>query len=170
MTRRLYDAIVPAGGAAVRLGGIDKPKVDVGGVALIDRVRDALAGASRIVVVGSDVGGGPAAAVVAGLEQVTAEIVVLLASDMPFVTTVTVQRLVDAVDVDGAVAVGTDGQPQWLLSAWRASSLRAAELKPSGSLRAALQPLSWSAIAVDDVGLTDCDTPEDLRRARELAR
>ena len=170
MTRATYDAIVPAGGAAVRLGGIDKANVDVGGVRIIDRVHAALAGASRVVVVGSDVDGGPAAAVVTGLEQVTAEFVVLIAADMPFVTRDIVQRLVDEVTGDGAVAMGADGQPQWLLSAWLTASLRASELKPACSLRTALQPLDWRAVAVEDVGLIDCDTPEDLRRARELAR
>ncbi|MFE9042808.1 DUF6457 domain-containing protein [Streptomyces sp. NPDC007818] len=47
-----YDAVVLAGGAARRLGGVDKPGVRVGGRALLDRVLAACAGAGRTVVVG----------------------------------------------------------------------------------------------------------------------
>ncbi|MEU8881578.1 DUF6457 domain-containing protein [Streptomyces hydrogenans] len=48
-----YDAVVLAGGAARRLGGVDKPGVRVGGRALLDRVLAACAGARRTVVVGA---------------------------------------------------------------------------------------------------------------------
>jgi molybdopterin-guanine dinucleotide biosynthesis protein A len=170
MTSSSYDAIIPAGGAAARLGGIDKSAAVVGGARIIDRVLAAVAGASHVVVVGSDVGGGPAAAVAAGLAEVTAELVVLVAADMPFVNRSVVQQLIDHVHDDGAVAMGADDQPQWLLSAWRTAALRGADLRPSSSLRAALQPLTWGAVVVDDIGLIDCDTPDDLQRARELAR
>ncbi|MFB7281741.1 DUF6457 domain-containing protein [Streptomyces hydrogenans] len=47
-----FDAVVLAGGAARRLGGVDKPGVRVGGRALLDRVLAAVAGARRTVVVG----------------------------------------------------------------------------------------------------------------------
>ncbi|MGW6555574.1 NTP transferase domain-containing protein [Streptomyces sp. NPDC055051] len=47
-----YDAVVLAGGAARRLGGVDKPGVRVGGRALLDRVLAACAGARLTVVVG----------------------------------------------------------------------------------------------------------------------
>ncbi|MGW0901366.1 NTP transferase domain-containing protein, partial [Streptomyces goshikiensis] len=36
-----YDAIVLAGGAARRLGGVDKPALPVGARTLLDRVLDA---------------------------------------------------------------------------------------------------------------------------------
>lgn len=184
MIRPPYDAIVPAGGAATRLGGIDKPGVEIGGRRIIDRVLDALASAARIVVVGDTVQlpdgvvtahdpepeCGPAGAVAAGLAHITAVVVVLVAADMPFVTRPLVERLVTDVRDDGAIAVGHDGQPQWLLSAWRTDALRAAGLTPSSSLRAALQPLAWQSTPVDATELLDCDTPDDVLRARELAR
>lgn len=47
-----HDAVVLAGGAARRLGGVDKPGVRVGGRPLLDRVLAACAGARRTVVVG----------------------------------------------------------------------------------------------------------------------
>ena len=185
MIRPPYDAIVPAGGGAVRLGGIDKPGVDIGGRRIVDRVIDALADAAQVVVVGGGVASsrdnvitcgdvqpdcGPAGAVVSGLLHVTAVLVVLVAGDMPFVTAELVEQLVSGVTDDGVVAIGADGRPQWLLSAWRTDALRAAGLRPSGSMHVALQPLRWQSLHVDALQLLDCDTPDDVRRARELAR
>ncbi|MFF9503353.1 DUF6457 domain-containing protein [Streptomyces sp. NPDC014656] len=77
-----YDAVVLAGGAARRLGGVDKPGVRVGGRALLDRVLAACAGARRTVVVGDPrptvrpvdwtreerIGSGPLAALDAGAD------------------------------------------------------------------------------------------------------
>jgi len=50
------DAIVLAGGRASRLGGIDKPRIEIGGRTLLDGVLDALAsaGCDRIVVAGPE--------------------------------------------------------------------------------------------------------------------
>ncbi|WP_374119938.1 NTP transferase domain-containing protein, partial [Streptomyces sp. LS1784] len=47
-----YDAIVPSGGTARRLGGADKPGLTVGEATLLDRVLAACAGARTTVVVG----------------------------------------------------------------------------------------------------------------------
>ncbi|MFF6775602.1 DUF6457 domain-containing protein [Streptomyces sp. NPDC012637] len=80
-----YDAIVLAGGAARRLGGADKPGVRVGGRPLLDRVLAACRDAGRIVVVAEPratahpvewareepPGGGPVAALDAGLRRLT---------------------------------------------------------------------------------------------------
>ncbi|MCZ9338082.1 NTP transferase domain-containing protein, partial [Streptomyces sp. TRM76130] len=87
-----------AGGAARRLGGADKPGVRVGGRALLDRVLSACAGASATVVVAGPrptarpvvfaredpPGGGPVAALAAGLAHTTADHVVVLSADLPF--------------------------------------------------------------------------------------
>uniref|UniRef100_UPI00055F84E1 molybdenum cofactor guanylyltransferase n=1 Tax=Kitasatospora sp. MBT63 TaxID=1444768 RepID=UPI00055F84E1 len=106
-----YDAVVLAGGAAARLGGADKPGLTVGGRSLLDRVVAACEGADRIVVVGPQratagvrwareepPGGGPVAAVAAGLAQVTADRVLLLAADLPFLDRRTLERLLAALD------------------------------------------------------------------------
>ena len=45
-----YDAVVLAGGAARRLGGVDKPGVRVGGRALLDRVLTLVPMPARIRV------------------------------------------------------------------------------------------------------------------------
>ncbi|MYZ13094.1 NTP transferase domain-containing protein, partial [Streptomyces sp. SID337] len=92
-----YDAVVLAGGGAARLGGADKPGVRVGGRALIDRVLAACSGAGTTVVVAAPrptvrpvvwareepAGGGPLAALDAGLARTTAEQVVVLSADLP---------------------------------------------------------------------------------------
>jgi molybdopterin-guanine dinucleotide biosynthesis protein A len=76
-----YDAVVLAGGGARRLGGVDKPMLDIAGTSLLDRVLEACSGAAATVVVGprrrvgravlwtaeEPPGGGPVAALAAGL-------------------------------------------------------------------------------------------------------
>src|ERR1043165_8927000 len=47
-----FDAIVLAGGGARRLGGVDKPGLEFGGVSMLDRVLEACADAASIAVVG----------------------------------------------------------------------------------------------------------------------
>ncbi|MFF4555199.1 NTP transferase domain-containing protein [Streptomyces sp. NPDC001422] len=106
-----YDAVVLAGGSARRLGGADKPGVRVGGRALLDRVLAACADAAVTVVVAEPratarpvrwaredpPGGGPVAALDAGLRHTTAPYVVVLSADLPFLDEKTVRRLLDAL-------------------------------------------------------------------------
>jgi molybdopterin-guanine dinucleotide biosynthesis protein A len=184
-----WDAVVLAGGASRRMGGRDKVALDVGGRTMLDRVLAAGEGAACTVVVGpprqtsrpvvwcveQPAGGGPAAAVGAGLEHVSAPVVVLLAGDQPLLDPSTVHRLLAAVGaagdgLDGAVAVDDEDAPQWLCSAWWTTSLRASPLAPDTSMRAALGALRWGRVPVGPAAAMDCDTPDDLRRARELAR
>jgi molybdopterin-guanine dinucleotide biosynthesis protein A len=166
---------------------VDKTRLTVGGRALLDRVVDALAGATRVVVVGDErptaravqwtredpVGSGPAAALAAALEQVSAPYVAVLAADLPFLRRADVEALVDAIagaTADGAVLVDGEGQRQWLCSAWRVSALRTADLRPDAALRKALGDLAFVELIApaDGRAVLDCDTPEDLRRAEEL--
>src|SRR5439155_1622599 len=116
-----------------------------------------------------------AAAVAAGLRHVDADTVVLMAGDLPYLTAGFVELLVDAIgDSDGAVPVDDEGEPQWLCSAWRTPALRAVPWSATPSMRAALGglrattpgPLSDASGGAAPWG--DCDTPEQLRRAREL--
>ncbi|WOX23199.1 NTP transferase domain-containing protein [Streptomyces solicathayae] len=142
-----YDAIVLAGGAARRLGGVDKPAVTVGGRPLLDRVLGACRHAGRTVVVGDprstsrpvrwtreeQPGGGPLPGIDAGLRHVEAEVVLVLSADLPFLGEATVRRLVEAVDVgdaadgtdrEAAVVVDAEGREQLLVAAYRTASLR----------------------------------------------
>lgn len=175
-----YDAVVLAGGRSRRMRVADKTVLTVGGVSLLDRVLQAAVNAASVVVVGAErpvrpsvtwvreepPGGGPAAAVSAALRAVSADVVVLLAADLPLLTPAHVDRLVESVTGDGAVYVDATGAEQWLCSAWRTAALRATPLAAGGSLRHALSPLSFQRL-VDLAPAVDCDTPDDLRRAEE---
>lgn len=104
--------VVVAGGAARRLGGVDKPMLEVHGRTLLGRSLDALSGADPLVVVGprrpgvrgvhwtreEPPGTGPAAALAAGLALVDRRRVVVLAGDLYGVTTAVVARLLSALD------------------------------------------------------------------------
>lgn len=185
MTR--FDAVVLAGGQARRLGGVDKPALVVGSRSLLHRVLDAVDDAARVVVVGpprelppgvvqvreSPPGGGPAAALGAGLPQVTAPWVAVLAADLPGLTSavVTVLRTA-ALGHDGAVLVDDDGRDQVLTGVWSTAALTgaAAGRRLAGRpLRVLLDGLDVARVPAADAGVTgwaDCDTPADLARAR----
>ncbi|MCW7941800.1 molybdopterin-guanine dinucleotide biosynthesis protein [Streptomyces hygroscopicus] len=137
----VYDAVVLAGGAARRLGGIDKPGVRVGGRALLDRVLAACSGAATTVVVADPRptarpvvwareeprGAGPVAALDAGLRQTSAAYVVVLSADLPFLEEGTVRRLLDALrqsGAEGAVLTDPEGRDQPLVAAYRSEALR----------------------------------------------
>ncbi|WP_055493887.1 NTP transferase domain-containing protein [Streptomyces sp. TP-A0356] len=137
----VYDAVVLAGGAARRLGGIDKPGVRVGGRALLDRVLAACAGAATTVVVAEPrptsrpvvwareepPGAGPVAALDAGLRGTSAGYVVVLSADLPFLEEGTVRRLLGALresGAEGAVLTDPEGRDQPLVAAYRSAPLR----------------------------------------------
>ncbi|HZF87941.1 NTP transferase domain-containing protein [Streptomyces sp.] len=190
-----YDAVVLAGGAARRLGGADKPAVRVGGRALLDRVLTACAGASTTVVVAAPrpaarpvtwaredpPGGGPLAALDAGLRHTTAEHVVVLSADLPFLDDGTVRRLRAALDgaghADGALLADADGRDQPLVAAYRAAALRrelAALTAAHGALTGLpLRRLTGTLDLVrvpDPVASFDCDTWDDIATARARIR
>jgi len=185
VTSTSYDALVLAGGRSRRMGGGDKTRLLVDDTSLLDRVLGALSPVAGVVVVGAERAtsrvvtwtreepphSGPAAAVAAGLPFVTADVVVLLAGDLPLLTTAFVDRLVAACQPDaGAVPVDGQGFSQWLCSAWPTAVLQGADWSRS-SLRDALGDLPSARLTLDTgaaVPWLDCDTPEDLQRAREL--
>ncbi|MFF2806011.1 NTP transferase domain-containing protein [Streptomyces sp. NPDC058000] len=194
-----YDAIVLAGGAARRLGGADKPALPVGGRALLDRVLATCPDAAVTVVVGparptarpvaqaleDPPGGGPLAALDAGLRHTTAPTVLVLSADLPFLTAATVRALLKAATAggafprDGALLRDAEGRDQPLVAAYRSAPLRR-ELDrlrtDHGTLTGLpLRPL-LSALALARVPDTtstasfDCDTWEDLGTARARIR
>jgi molybdopterin-guanine dinucleotide biosynthesis protein A len=182
--------VVPAGGRAARLGGQAKPQLQVGGRSILAAVLDAVADAEQRVVVGPpqpvppDVllvrehppGGGPVAAIRAGLAQVDAGVVAVLAGDLPFVPPALIAELRRRLTGDGILVVDDAGRDQYLLGVWRTAALRAAVADVAGptSLRRALAPLAvrrWhpQSRPGEPPPWTDCDTPADLARARLLA-
>ncbi|GEM_PF-203035 len=150
VTQEGYAAVILAGGAGRRLGGVDKVAVPVAGRPMLERVLTAVADAATRVVVGpprdglpADVlrvreeppGGGPVAAAAAGLDVLPAAVswVALLAGDLPYLTPEAVALLRAAAadpgldgasTVDGAVLVDSEGRAQLLCGVWRAGALR----------------------------------------------
>ncbi|MEV4712053.1 NTP transferase domain-containing protein [Micromonospora sp. NPDC049374] len=120
-----YAAVVLAGGAGRRMGGRDKPVLAVGGVPMRERVLTAVADASPRILVGPGpaiagvrltrevpAGGGPVAAVAAGLALLDTEVpaVALLAADLPLLTRPAVGDLLSRlhrIDVDRPDDAGT---------------------------------------------------------------
>lgn len=180
--------MVLAGGGARRLGGVDKVMLPVRGRTLLDRTLDAVAGANPVVVVGPErptatpvrwtaedpPGGGPLAAVEAGLRVIDAAdgLVAILAVDHPHLTPDTLVRLRDALRDDprarGAVLAEPGGRAQWLVGVWHLRALREAmpaEVR-NHPVRALLAPLDPLRIPATTAEVSDVDTPSDLRRAR----
>ncbi|WP_327324860.1 molybdenum cofactor guanylyltransferase [Streptomyces sp. NBC_01210] len=190
-----YDAIVLAGGAAKRLGGADKPAVSVGGRALLDRVLGVCRDAGRTVVVGGrrvtvrpvvwareePPGGGPLAALDAGVRQIGAPAVLVLSADLPFLGERTVRQLIDALETSGreaALLTDPGGRDQPLVAAYRTEPLRrelALLATEHGSLaglplRLLTRELDLARIAAEPLASFDCDTWEDISAARARIR
>lgn len=201
-----HDAIVLAGGAARRLGGADKPALSVGGRPLLDRVLAACPDAATTVVVGparptaravvhaleDPPGGGPLAALDAGLRHTTAPTVLVLSADLPFLTAATVRSLLAATRTAGAAGPGgssaprdgamlrdASGRDQPLVAAYRAEPLRRelARLRAAhGSLAGLPLRVLLAELVLERVpdplstASFDCDTWEDISAARARIR
>jgi molybdopterin-guanine dinucleotide biosynthesis protein A len=189
-----FDAVVLAGGRARRLGGADKPMVEVGGIALLDRVLDACsgAGAARVIVVGPErpithevtwvleqpPGGGPAAAVAAALDKCEQDWVGVFAADLPFLDAETIHSLWTTIEAhhaahDGAITLDERGREQWLAAIYRRDALMNAVAEIGGTDRAAglalrrlVEKLRLVPAQVPRRALMDCDTWDDVDAAR----
>ncbi|AZI58044.1 molybdenum cofactor guanylyltransferase [Nakamurella antarctica] len=183
-------AVVLAGGAASRMAGLDKPGLVVGGSTLLETVI-AVVGDVPVVVVGrerklsravifareSPAGGGPAAALAAGLAAldvagVAPHTVALLASDLPGIVPETLMALDWALQSDlaapGVIGLDDDLRPQWLLGVWRLHSLREA-CEAAGDvtgrpLRSVLDLPGVLRLQLSASETMDIDTPGDLDR------
>ncbi|GHD36813.1 hypothetical protein GCM10007147_44410 [Nocardiopsis kunsanensis] len=178
-------AVVLAGGAARRMGGADKPGLVVGGRTLLEGVVSAVRAHrpdTHVVVVGPErpnpraeyvredpPGGGPVPALRAGLARVQAPYTALLAADLPHLDAAALAALEGAcAPGHGAVHSDSTGHPQWLTGLWHTGALRTALRHYEGaSLRGLFGPMEPRLVrSADDRAVTDCDTPEDLERAR----
>lgn len=181
------DAVILAGGEARRMGGADKPALDVAGATLLERVAAAVPHARRTIVVGprrrspeatyvreDPPGGGPVPALRAGLGAVTAPWFALLAGDLPFLLPRHVRALCEAAQEHaGAVYLDSQERQQWLLGVWHTGTVRSALAGYSGAslyrLLAPLDPVALTPEEPDERLTLDCDTPDTLARARALA-
>ncbi len=191
----MFDAIVLAGGSARRLGGLDKAAIEVGGITLLNRALEAVRAARRIVVVGPQrstsievewaqedpPGGGPAAAVAAGMstlgsgqQAVPAAVrVAVLAADIPFAANAISRLLVANPKAPAALAVDSSGHDQYLIAIWRAAALRQRinQVQVLGaSMRMLFDGMTVTRVLVDNIECFDCDTAQDVSQARALAR
>jgi molybdenum cofactor guanylyltransferase len=184
-----FGMIILAGGRAGRLGGQDKPGLTVGDRTLLGSVVAAgtTAGARRVIVVGPEragldrtsfvseepPGAGPVPALRRGLIEVAEPWVAVLAADLPFLREAHIRALLRAAaGHHGAVLADDAGRPQWLAGCWRTGTLRLQAAGYDGtSLHGLLGPLAPVLVSMASAPgqpppWLDCDTPEDLRRAR----
>ena len=179
-------ALVLCGGDSRRLGsdGSDKTAATLGATTVLDHLLDALPADWPVVAVGperpigrsvrwtreSPAGGGPVAAVAAGLRLVDTELLVVLAGDMPFAApaaTGLAAALQDDATTDAVVSADPDGRPNPLLAAYRTAYVREALPDPPADAPArSLLALAHTTVPVDDADALDVDTPEALAAAR----
>lgn len=180
-----YDAVVLAGGAGSRMGGVVKADLRVRGRRLLDLVLDATGGARQVVVVGQvrvpdgvlrtmedPPGQGPAAGLAAGLAALRAPApwVLVLACDLPGAQSATAPLVAAAgatgPQVDGVCLRDDTGKDQWLLALYRAAALRealAGRDLSGASMRSVAAALRLRPVASPDPwAAADVDTWEDL--------
>jgi molybdopterin-guanine dinucleotide biosynthesis protein A len=178
-----FDAIVLAGGAARRLGGADKPMLDVDGAPMLVHVLDAVAAAGIRVVVGplrsidrtviwcheAPPGGGPVAGLAAGLPLTAASTLVVLAADLPRIGPA-IDRLLEALRPQlDAVVLSSGGRRNHLAAAWHRPALVAALGRVGAPQGVSMRALAAGATVAEvaDAGWgDDCDTWSDLARHR----
>jgi molybdenum cofactor guanylyltransferase len=166
---------------------VDKASLRLGGRTFLQRALDAVSAASVIVVVGPQEfagegvhvtqedppGGGPVAGIAAGLERVSAKLVVVLAVDYPLVDAAVVADLIDSLgEADGCVLSDEGGRDQPLAGCFRARRLRAA-IEESPSVTGASVQEAMRSLHIDSIrripAAIDCDTPDDLERLTQVA-
>lgn len=172
-------AIVLVGGASSRMGA-DKASLVVDGEAMADRVVRVLeqCGITEVVVAGTDAvpdavpgRSGPLAGVVGGWRALrsrgsAAEVVAVLACDLPSLSATVVQALVEHCGHVSHGVVAHDGErPQPLIAAYRSNALDAMERAFEAgerSIRRCSHDWDLPEISFDSTVLADADRPEDL--------
>lgn len=170
------------GGGSTRLGR-DKATAAVGGRRMIDRILDQIPSDVEVVVVGADPevkrpvrvtreqppGGGPVAAIAAGLQLVHTDVVAVLATDMPWAVPPVIGLAAEMGPEDVRVPLA-GGHLQGLAAVYRVSALRQADLVAGSSMRHLLDRLNLHVVAMPEALFADIDTPTDLAAAqRRLA-
>lgn len=182
----MITGLVLAGGVGRRMGGVDKARLRVAGLPLLDRVLAAarplcdqlvVVGPERPTGVGGVVfvteaqpGGGPVPAVLAGLEaSAGCDVALVMATDLPLLGTAHLHRLLAPLEPSGADAAAAGrSAPNPLLAAYRGPALlgRAAGLGP-GSRAGLLLPPGTVAVDLGAAAL-NVNRPEDLDAAELL--
>jgi molybdenum cofactor guanylyltransferase len=192
-------AAILAGGRARRLGGLDKSRLTIGGLTILQRQLDLLQGvADRVMVVANDParfeglgvpvvpdvvsGAGSLGGIYTAVTAATGPVLVL-ASDMPFLTAPFLSRVFErGLDVDVALPRGPDGYHPLCASyapacadpirrRLEAGALKVLDLLTDVRVRE-LAPDELAAFDPDGLLLLNINTPDDLARAERawLAR
>jgi molybdopterin-guanine dinucleotide biosynthesis protein A len=175
----VFDAIILAGAHSARLDGNDKALVEVGGKTLLQRAVEAAAAAERVIVVGPrrdaplqvtwvqerPAGGGPVAALAAGLDEVRSEHVCVLGVDHPLVSQADIASLVESVAGDGAIAIDAQGRAQPLVAVYRLEALfdtvAGLHTVQRARVHELIAELALAPVVLGDAAM-DCDTWEDI--------
>lgn len=191
MTRRDVSALILAGGKATRLGGVDKRELVIHGRTIFARQCEVLGTLVAEIIVSSPhdiagyrtvrdavAGAGPLAGIAAGLAASTTPWLLVVAGDMPFLSTSLIELMLDATrdDVD-AVGVRVAGLPEPLFSVVHVRARTAVErrissgrYKASGLLTDEGLRVHWiedaavRAIDPELRGLFNVNEPDDLTR------
>lgn len=184
-------AVILTGGTAVRLSGADKASIELGGLTLLEHALGAMLDVDEVVVVGDPVptthpvnfvredppAGGPAAGLLAGLGCFARrpDVVVVLAVDMPLVTSSTVRRLLEAYrshdGADGAALIDDSRKLQYLCAVYSVESLN--RVRPSYeeehglAMRTLVGGLRLEHVPAFGPEARDVDTWTDLLTMRE---
>lgn len=190
MTMKFTGAVL-TGGASRRMG-VDKALIEIDGAPLVARSVTALrdAGAGEVIALGGDafalvsVGGvdrvvadlhpgeGPLGGLLTAFESAGSDVVVVLACDVPGITSADVLQLVTALDADPTADVAhavVGGRAQPLTAAWRIASTSPIAADAFGRGVRAPRELfgELRCIEVDTLPRTavdDIDSIEDLHR------
>ena len=96
---------------------------------------------------------------------------VVLAADMPFLTGATVHELLRSATestADAVFAIDASGRPQYLVGVWRRSALAAAVAGLDSLVNQPMKAIvPAETVLVELPDIADCDTEEEVRRARE---
>lgn len=186
-----FSAMILTGGSSSRFGS-DKSQAKLGANSLIENLLITLPPEIDIVIVGPELedsarhvrytqehplGGGPVAAIEAGLKLIDSEFVAIIATDMPFasqVLAVLVENLPETEDA--TIPLDPEGIRQPLCALYRRDALARAITDLGNtqgqSVRNLIQILTVRELRLDPALqriLLDVDTPADLERAISLS-
>jgi molybdopterin-guanine dinucleotide biosynthesis protein A len=182
----VFDAIILAGGTARRLDGADKPAVELDGISLLDRAIAAARDAVHVVVVGPErtteqavqwaqedpPGGGPVAAIAAGLAHIDEPWCLVLAADLPWIAPA-IPMLLPAAAKAAVAVLTTAGRRNNLAAVWRTEALRAAvdglDEVNGAAARELFVGLHVVEVSDEDDWGRDCDTWSDIEEAKSRA-
>ncbi len=183
--------VLLSGGKSSRFGA-DKSKVDYHGRPLIEQVISTFPVETEFIIVGPKfnlsessftftrevpAGGGPVAALAAGVALVNAKYAAVIATDLPFAGKV-IQELVQHLSPtqDALIPLDSSGRLQSLCAIYRVDSLRDALISLGSldgkSMRALISLLQIKEIDLGEdfaSSLLDIDAPADLQAALRLA-